>query len=151
MANDAVKYLSGKIVAHTIVFKQMEEPETLHIVAEDTTFILSAECGDDGFTIVSKRGVAHVMPQRYSLNQVEVQIEKIADSAGNFGYQLHMENPVSDVVVLDKIEHLGLVNITAVGTGIEDAVNVVEECGSQVILFGTEASCLTRRKGIGTQ
>ena len=65
-----------------------------------------------------------------------------------------MQHPVADVFVLDEIEDLGLVDITGVGPGVEDAVGV--HCELLAVapghgLFKAAAACLDRAGGVRRQ
>jgi hypothetical protein len=58
------------------------------------------------------------------LNQILIKPQKPADGACNLGDQLHMENPMGYMVVLDKIEYLGFVDVTRIGQGMENPVGI---------------------------
>ena len=86
--------------------------------------MFGAECGQEMFAIVTERGVADVMAKGDGLNEVLVEMEKAADGSGNAGDQLHVQDPVGDVVVGDQAEDPGLVDVAGVGPGVEDAVSI---------------------------
>ena len=41
--------------------------------------------------------------------------------------QLHVQDPVADVLVIDEVEDLGLINVAGVGPGVQDAIGVHRE------------------------
>ena len=77
--------------------------------------MFGTECGQEMFAIVTERGVADIMAQGDGLNEIFVEMEKTADGSGNAGDQLHVQNPVGNVVVGDQAEDLGLVDVAGIG------------------------------------
>ena len=70
------------------------------------------------------RGLVAAEPDDKNLQKELAQAEKAADGPGNPGHQLHMEDPVGDMVIVDQAEDLGLVDIAGIGPRVENAVGV---------------------------
>jgi hypothetical protein len=68
--------------------------------------------------------MADIMAKGNGLDEILVEMEKTANGSGDAGDQLHVQDPVGDVVVGDQAEDLGLVDVTGVGPGMEDAVGI---------------------------
>ena len=58
--------------------------------------------------------ISDVVAERDRLNQIEVQIQRLADRAGNAGNELHMQRTAADVVVFVERKHLRLVGAAVV-------------------------------------
>jgi hypothetical protein len=68
--------------------------------------------------------VADIVPQGNGLDKVFVQPQETANGPGNLGDQLHMQDPVGYVVIVDQVKHLGFVNISGIGSGMENPVRI---------------------------
>jgi len=64
------------------------------------------------------------MPQGNGFDQVLIQAKESAHRPGNFGHKLHMEYPVSYMIISDHVKDLGLVNISGVGLGMQNPVGI---------------------------
>ena len=98
--------------------------------------------------------MADIVAQGDGLQQVFVQPQKLADGAGDLGKELHVQHPVADVFMVDEIEDLGLVDITGVGPGVEDAIGIYRELLAVAPghgLFKTAAAGLDRAGGVRRQ
>ena len=127
MAEDAVQGLEAQIPPPALAFQTVKETDRLDIVLKGGKSVLPAEAGEIDLAAVAEGGVADIVAEGDGLDQVLVEPEKTADGAGNPGHQLHMEDPVGDMVVVDQTEDLGLVDIAGVGPGVENAVGVEGE------------------------
>lgn len=85
------------------------------------------------FTIVSKWSVSNIVTQGDSLDQILVEPQEASNRARNFRYQLYMQDPVSNVIVLKQEENLGFVNVAAVSQGMDDPIGIMEICRSDVL------------------
>jgi hypothetical protein len=83
-----------------------------------------AQIGKDSLPIVPERRVSDIMSEGNGFNQVFIQSEKATNGPGNFGDQLDMQNPVGNMIILDKIKDLGFINITGIRKRMQDTVRV---------------------------
>jgi hypothetical protein len=83
-----------------------------------------AELGENAFAVVTEGGVADVVPQGDSLEEILVQTKIPADGPGDLGEELDVQDPVTDMLVFDEVKDLGFVDVAGVGPGMEDAVGV---------------------------
>jgi len=86
--------------------------------------MLPAELIEDAFTDMAKGRMADVMAQGNGLDQILVEAQAAANGPADPGDQLDMENPVRDMIIVNQGKDLGLVNIAAVGPGMEDTVTI---------------------------
>ena len=80
-----------------------------------TNGVTSANIRKIAFAVVSERSMSNIVPQGNGLNEVFIQAEEAAYIPGNFGKKLNMQNPMSNVVVVNKIKNLGFVNVAGIG------------------------------------
>jgi hypothetical protein len=69
----------------------------------------------------------NIMTQGDSFYQILVKTQKPANRASDFRYQLHVQDPVGNVIILKQEENLGFVYVAAVGLGMDDSIRIVEE------------------------
>ncbi len=86
--------------------------------------VFGTEYGQEMLAIVTERGMADIMAKGDGLNEIFVEMEKAADGSGNTGDQLNVQDSVGDVVVGDQAKDLGLIDVTGVGPGVEDAISI---------------------------
>jgi hypothetical protein len=89
--------------------------------------VSDAEFRQEFFPVMPERGVTEIVAQGDSLNKVFIKSQETADGPGYPGYELDMEDPVGDVVVVHKMKNLGFVNIPYIGAGMEDSVRIKGE------------------------
>jgi hypothetical protein len=124
VTENAIQGLQTEIPALPFAFQLIEKTYRLDIVLKRGESMLCAKCGQEMLTIVTKRGVADIMAKGDGFNEILVEMEEAADCSGNAGDQLHMQNPVGDVVVCNQAEHLCLVDVAGVCPRMEDAVGI---------------------------
>ncbi len=115
MAEYTVQGLEAQVPPQAALLDGFQEMDTLDIVQEVADAGRLTESGQNLFAVVAKRDVADIMPQGNGFDEVFVQAQKTADRAGDFRYQLNMQDPVGDVIVPDQRKNLGFIDITAVG------------------------------------
>jgi hypothetical protein len=76
---------------------------------------------------VAKRGMADIMAQANSLDQIFVEKQVAANGSGYSRDKLDMEDPVGDMVVSDQAENLGLIDIAGISAGVKNAVGILGE------------------------
>ena len=74
--------------------------------------------------VVTKRRMADIMTQRNGFRQILVEPEQPGDGSGNFGDKLNMQNAMGDVIVFDEVKHLGFVNVSGIGQGMQNPVRI---------------------------
>ena len=85
MAKDAVQHLEWKIPAASFPLYSVEEADAQHIVLETADAMVLADVWKVTFTVMSEWGVADVMPQGDSFDEVFVKFQETADIACDFG------------------------------------------------------------------
>ena len=73
---------------------------------------------------MSERNMADIVSQSNRFDQVLVKPQKTTDRSGNLGNQLHMEDPVGDMVVFHQVKNLGFIDIAGISQGIENAIHI---------------------------
>jgi hypothetical protein len=124
MAEDAVQSLKRQIPPFSLPFNPIQELNTLKVVVEKTDLMLPAEIGEHSFPIMPEWGVSDVVSQGNRLNEIFIQAQESADGSGNFGYQLNMEDPVGNMIVLDQIKYLCFIDIPRICPGMENPVRI---------------------------
>jgi hypothetical protein len=127
VAEDPIQDLEGEVEPPPLFFQPVEEPHSLETVEKGADAVNLAEAREDAFPVVAEGGVADVVPQGDGLQEVLVQTEKLADGAGDLGQELDVQHPVADLFVADEVKNLGLVDVTGVSPGVENAVGVHRE------------------------
>jgi hypothetical protein len=152
VTEDAVQGLQAEIPAPALALQLIEKADRLDIVLKGRQAMFFTECGQEMFAIVTKGGVADIMTQGNGLNEILIEMEEAADGPGNSGDQLHMQDPMGDVVIGDQAEDLGLVYVAGVCPGVEDTVGI-QRIGLSVTSFrlflsssGLNAQAGSRRK-----
>lgn len=104
------------------------------------------------FAVMAEGGVTDVVAEGDRLDKILVEMEKTPHRTGDFGNELDMQHPVRDMIVLDQGEHLGLVDVTSVGAGMENAVGILGK-GLPVSLlrFRQTPHCLHAQGGEGAE
>ena len=95
--------------------------------------MLDSQISEEAFSVMPEWGMAYVMAECNRFDQVFIEAQETSNSSGYTGHKLYMENPVGYVIIINKIEHLGLVNIADIGPGVEDAIGV--QCKLLAITF----------------
>jgi hypothetical protein len=124
VAENTIEGLKTEIPALALAFQLIEKADRLNIMLKRGEAVPDTERGQEMFAIMAERRVTDVMAQGDGLNKILVEMEKAAYGSGDAGDQLHMQNPVGDVVIGDQAEDLSLVDVTGVGLGVEDAVGI---------------------------
>ena len=110
------------------------------------------DLGENAFALMTKRRMTYIMAERDRLDQILVEPEKATDSSSNTRDDLNMQNPVSDMIVVNQRENLGFIDIAGIGFGMEDAVGILGK-GLPVIRqgFAGPANGITARAGKDTK
>ena len=92
---------------------------------------------------MTEGGMTDIVSQRDGFDQILVEMKIAADSPGDSGDELDMQNPMSDMVVSDQAEDLGLVDIAGVGSRVQNAVGILGEVlpVSMQFLMASSDSC----------
>jgi hypothetical protein len=61
----------------------------------------AADIGEVPLTIMSEGGVSNIVTKGNSLDEIFIQPEKAANIPGYLGKELDVQNPVSDVVIVN--------------------------------------------------
>jgi len=124
VAEDTVQDLEGKIEAFAPFLRPLQEPDALNTVEKGPDAMSLAELGEDALTIMTEGGVADVVSQGDGFEEILVQTEITTDGTSDLGEELDVQNPMTDVLMLDEVKDLGFVDITGISLGMEDAVGV---------------------------
>lgn len=127
MAENAVKGLDTEVPAASLALELVEKSHGLQVVLKWRQAMFHAEFGQKGFSVMTEGWMADIMPEGYCLDQVFVQVEEAANSAGNARNQLHMQYPVGDVVVFNQAEYLGFVYVPGICLGVQNTVGIKGE------------------------
>ena len=71
-----------------------------------------------------KWSMPDIVAKGYGFNEIFVQPEKPANSPGDLGYKLNMEDTVRDMVIANEVKYLGFINVARVGEGVKNSVSV---------------------------
>ena len=82
-----------------------------------------------------KRCMAYVVTHGDGFNQVFIQTYKSADGSCNFGDQLHMKHPVSDMIILNQIKNLSFVDIPCISQRVENPVPINRKRLTEIGVF----------------
>lgn len=124
VTEDSIQNLQAQVPALSLPLDFLQKTDPLYIMEESTDPVGFAEMGEEFFTVMTEGRVADIMPEGDCLDQVLVEVEKPAHRPPDLGYELHVKDPVGDVVVFDKIENLGLVDVPRVGERMKYAVGI---------------------------
>ena len=124
MAEDTVEHLDGEVEPPALLLDPLERLDRLNIMPKRTDSRSHAELMEIVLAIVPEGRMSDIMTDSYSLDEVVVQPEFSPDGSGDSAEQLHVDDTVRDTLVPDEIEHLGLVDIGGIGTGVEDPVHI---------------------------
>jgi hypothetical protein len=119
-----VEHLKRQIPAPALPLNILQEPDALDVMKKGTHAVALATLGEEPLSIVSKGCMADVMAQSNGFDQVQVQSKQMSNGPRHFGYELHVEHPVGDVIILDEVENLGFVDIAGIGQRVEYPVGI---------------------------
>ena len=68
--------------------------------------------------------MADIVTERDRLDEIFVETEGTANRTGDPRDQLDVDDPVGDMIVLDQIEDLCLIDVTGIGTGMNNPISV---------------------------
>jgi len=101
---------------------------------KSTDMVGFTQIREESLPVMAERRVSDIMRQGDRLDQVFIEMEQAADSPGDLGYKLHVQDSMGNVIVLDEIEDLGLVYIAGVGQGMENPIRINRETLSVPLL-----------------
>jgi hypothetical protein len=110
-----------------LTFDFVKKLNTLNIVQEVPDAAGRADIGQKAFTIMPERSVSNIMAQGDGFNEIFIQMQKPADGPGDFRYQLNMQHTMGDMVVLDEVKHLCFIDISRIGPGMKNPVDIQGE------------------------
>ena len=70
--------------------------------------------GEEPFTVMTEGGMTDVVSKGNGLNKIFVESEYSPYGPCYLGDQLNVEDPMSDMIILDEIEDLGLINVSRI-------------------------------------
>ena len=129
MTKNAVADGKGQVETTPIPFQMVDDAQTLLVVAK-----AGEGLGQGGLTGMPERGVTEIVAEPDRLDEVLVEEERAADGAGDLGHLEGMGEAGPVVVAGGSDKDLGLVHQPAKALGVEDAIAVALERGSQVAL-----------------
>jgi hypothetical protein len=94
--------------------------------------VLFAQCRETGFTEMTVRDMTDIVPESYRFDQVLIQPQAASDSPRDFRHKLDMDDPVGDMIVLDKIKNLCLIDIACICPCVDNTVSIAGIRGSDV-------------------
>jgi hypothetical protein len=68
---------------------------------ESTDLLTAADLVQYPFPIMAKRNMSKIMPESYGLYEILIQAQSTPDCPANFRHELHVENPMRNVIVLE--------------------------------------------------
>ena len=163
MAEDAVAHRLGQVESPPVAFEHLDDPQRLLVVPE----ALAEACLDAGvqraLADVTERRMAEVVANADRLDQVLVESQGPRHRARDLGDLDRVGETRAVVIALGQHEHLGLVLEPPERLGVDDAVAVALERGTQpAVRFGhhthrrigahrqrTEVLALTRDDALG--
>jgi len=77
----------------------------------------------------------YIMPKSDRFNEILVQPKAPPDRPGDFGYDLHMDDAMGDVVVFDKVKDLRLVDVPCVCPCMDDSISIPGVGGADILRF----------------
>ena len=122
---DTGQGLQGQIQGEDAV----QHPQGMDIVGEVAAGVLIRPLIQESLTGVAEGGMANVVAQCNRLNQIQIQIQRPADGAGNAADQLHMQAAAGDIVIFDQGKNLRLVGIAVIIGTVHDLVHILDEGG----------------------
>ena len=99
----------------------------MDVVAEMPVGMCAIQFIQNRLARVPERRLADVVTERDRLDQIEVQVQRLADGAGDAGNELHMQRAAADVVVFIKRKHLRFVRVAVIKRTVDDLVAVADE------------------------
>jgi hypothetical protein len=96
-------------------------------VLKSTNPMTTTDMGKVPLAIVPEGGVSNIVTKGNGLDEVFIQPEKAANIPSYLGKKLDVQNPVSNVVIVNQVENLGLVNVAGVGQRMEYSVPIQGE------------------------
>ena len=78
------------------------------------------------FSGVGEGRMSDVMAQGDGFDQVQIQIQRLANGSGDPGDQLDMETPAGDVIIADQGKNLRLIAVTVIIWAVHDLVDVMD-------------------------
>ena len=70
--------------------------------------------GEESFTVMAERAMSNVVSKGNCFNKIFVESEKSPHRPGYLGDQLNVEDSMSNMIILDEIEDLGLINVSRI-------------------------------------
>jgi hypothetical protein len=64
------------------------------------------------------------MTKSDGFNQIQIQVQSAADGSGDSRYQLNVQTPSGDVIVLHQRVDLGLIAVTVIEGAVENLINI---------------------------
>ena len=98
-------------------------------MGEKAPGVAIVELIEEHLAAMSEGGVTDIMPQGDGLNQIQVQIQRPTDGAGDAGHQLNVQTPAGNIVIFQQGENLGLVGIAVVIGAVHDPVDILGKAG----------------------
>ena len=124
MAEDPIKHLQGKVATAPLFLNFLQKSYTLNVMKKTTYTMGLTQFGKETFPIMTEWRMADIMAQSNGLRQIFIESQKAGDGPGNFADQLHMQHPMGDMIILDKIENLGFVDVSGIGHRMKNSVRV---------------------------
>jgi hypothetical protein len=91
---------------------------------EATNAMTLADSREITLTVVPEWGVPNVMAQGNSLDEILIQSEETSHIPSNLGKELNVQDPVSNMVIVNQVKNLSLVNVPGVGQRMENPVRI---------------------------
>ena len=70
------------------------------------------------------RDVSDVMPEGNCFDEILIEPQRTSDGAGDFRNKLDVDDPVGDMIIIDKVKDLCLIDISGICPGVDNAVRV---------------------------
>ena len=122
VTEDSIQNLQCQIPAFSLPLDFLEKADPLYIMKKPPDLVGFTEMREEFFTVMTEGRMADVVSEGDRLDQVLVETQQAAHRPSDLGHELHVKDPVSDVVVFNKIKDLGFVDVPGVGQGMKYAV-----------------------------
>ena len=74
--------------------------------------------GEESFAVMAERSMSDVVSKGNCFNEIFVEPEYSPHGSSYLGDQLYVEDPMGNMIILDKIKDLGFINISRIGKGV---------------------------------